>query len=172
MHEFSIHRRKDGSAELTCGLTHSLSLTTPAQRMVVVEEVEFDGTTERWILPVLALQASVVYTYRKHRKADDYRVDPEYRTHREMVQHGWVFAGDNICYSALIMDEEFGLIAHNHTLMEASNVHLTLVICDWPESEDEARLQGVRQPSRLPEPVSPDQALRPKNIGPSAKNGQ
>lgn len=120
--------------------THT-SLTTPAVRMVVLfvwvldaadcEGDDNDGgralvladgsRVSHEVMPVLALRScvwSVYYSGNMDELPDE--------------QHEQL--------SAVVFDPNWGLVGHDEECMECENGTYTLLVADWPKSEDEKRL--------------------------------
>jgi hypothetical protein len=136
----------------------SIALAPPAVRMVVVSvsvtRAVIPGNPEDFfplpdidgfyvctvIYPVLALVASAERHYATSRRA---ALDPGLPpTHEAAESEGWVFAEHITAYDVLVHTEEYGIIPAAEMFV-ASNEAYRVVLCLWPESEDQARLAPV-----------------------------
>lgn len=139
-------------------IVDSIALAAPAVRMVVVSvsvtrnpspynggdflpPPDVDGYYV-WsvVYPVLALVASAERHYATSRRA---ALDPGLPpTHDAAESEGWVFAEHITAYDVLVYAEEYGIIPAAEAF-DSSNEEYRVVLCLWPESEDERRLAGV-----------------------------
>jgi hypothetical protein len=139
-------------------IADSIALTAPAVRMVVVsvsvtrDPAPYDGGDFLpppdvdgyyvWsvVYPVLALVASAERHYTTGRRA---ALDPGLPpTHDAAEGEGWVFAQHITLYDVLVHTEEYGIIPAAEAF-DAPNEEYRVVLCHWPESEDERRLAGI-----------------------------
>jgi hypothetical protein len=139
-------------------ITDSIALAAPAVRMVVVsvsvtrDPAPYSGGDFLplpdadgyyvWsvVYPVLALVATAERHYAtSSRAALDPGLPP---THDAAESEGWVFAEHITAFDVLIHTEEYGIIPAAE-LFVASNEEYRVVLCLWPESEDDRRLAGV-----------------------------
>jgi hypothetical protein len=119
----------------------------PAVRMVAVvawayrdgEDGDPEAGTE--ILPVVALRAAVERVYSKAYSGE---AEPnEHLTEEELLAQGWWLREQRCDTCALVVDEDYGLIAYDDGLLITSNSVRRLVCCPWPPAEDADRLASV-----------------------------
>jgi hypothetical protein len=66
------------------------------------------------------------------------------REYRDLRDRGWFFVEQDAKVSALILDDDYGLIAHDDDLLSTFNSEMKLVCTPWPPEEDEERLRPIR----------------------------
>lgn len=139
-------------------IVDSIALTAPMVRMVVVsvsvtqDPAPYSGGDFLplpdadgyyvWsvVYPVLALVATAERHYATSRRA---ALEPGLPpTHDAAESEGWVFAQHMTAYDVLVYTDEYGIIPAAEAF-DAANEAYRVVLCLWPESEDEARLAPV-----------------------------
>jgi hypothetical protein len=139
-------------------IVDSIAVAAPAVRMVVVSvsvsrdpapgaagdflsPPDADGYYS-WVevYPVLALVAAAERHYATSRaSALDPGLPP---THDAAEGEGWVFAQHITAYDVLVYTDDYGICPAAEAFDSANEAYRVL-LCLWPESEDEARLAAI-----------------------------
>jgi hypothetical protein len=139
-------------------IVDSIAVAAPAVRMVVVSvsvsrdpapgaagdflsPPDADGYYS-WVevYPVLALVAAAERHYATSRaSALDPGLPP---THDAAEGEGWVFAQHITAYDVLVHTDDYGICPAAEAFA-ADNEEYRVVLCLWPESEDDARLAAI-----------------------------
>lgn len=124
----------------------AIALTQPAVRTVLVRAwfddspaTPDDPAAGTAVYPVLAIRSITFHEYVKRGPRDS---EPRvYPTHAELESNGWRYQGVRTEDEFLIHDD---YIQTADEMVEISNVSGEVVVCTWPESEDDARLAPVK----------------------------
>lgn len=122
----------------------AVALTPPACRMLWIRAFAWEEagrvTTLSEVFPVLAVQVRVVHRYGTRRE----QRPREAPTDAGLRALGWTFLEQETSHDAIVLDAEYNLIAVGDPLLEMDNAVAALVVCPWPEAEDEERLRERR----------------------------
>lgn len=137
-------------------IVDALSVACPAVRMVVVTVSVSDSPIPGddflpppdddgfyvWVntYPALALVATAERHYSRPRRGPVPPALPP--THRQAEEAGWIFGQHLTYYDVLVQTEEYGICPALEAFDAANEVH-RVVLCLWPESEDEIRLAST-----------------------------
>jgi hypothetical protein len=122
-------------------------MCAPAVRMVLVEcwacrdEAAGGVETGLKLYPVLALRSTVDQFWAKNHRAEDYADDGG--TAADLRKRGWQPRDEESNVEAIYLDPDYGLLAHDDPVALGDNTTRELVVCPWPQSEDESRLAAV-----------------------------
>src|SRR3989338_8083261 len=133
-------------------ITQSLSVSHPPDRYVALvarakrNEDNAELTVSHSVFPVCGIESALEHHYVTETDDDDEdtcRCQP-YRTHREYLDAGWVYVGQETRHSPLFINE-YGVIVSAHDTIDHDSAHdwMTLIMvcrCDWPPAEDDAKL--------------------------------
>jgi hypothetical protein len=128
-----------------CRVPLSVSITTPAVRLVVVEcWAHREPGSEEWELghsvhQVIALQAELTARFSRPHTGRP-RLPPSVAA---AELEGWGFDDASAAYDVLIYSEEFGAIRPAGMVLDAVNVAHEVVPAPWPVDQDEERLAAT-----------------------------
>src|SRR3990167_6807450 len=135
-------------------ITQSLSVSHPPDRYVALvarakrNEDNAELTVSHSVFPVCGIESALEHHYVTETDDDDDEEDTcrcqPYRTHREYLDAGWVYVGQETRHSPLFINE-YGVIVSAHDTIDHDSAHdwMTLIMvcrCDWPPAEDDAKL--------------------------------
>jgi hypothetical protein len=119
------------------------ALCPPAVRMAVVTvygEGPDPAAYEAYVQPVVALQSFTRKHYWYAARSTD-EMPSTSGTERDLLRRGWVLSVVEAVTTALVCDEDFGLVSYDDD--PGPNEVFRLVACPWPADEDGERLAPV-----------------------------
>lgn len=117
--------------------TVAVSMSPPTARVVVIDAwCEPDGEVKHTIHAVVALCREAVDIYEKMYWANEDRPNSQLSA-EQLLEDGWIFSRQENTLSAIYVAD--GRLCSSDDVR--GNQHLFLATCDWPEDEDEVRLE-------------------------------
>lgn len=121
------------------------TMCAPAIRMVVITawaNAEDDGhiVTYHRIFPVVALLTVEKRGYEKMTPMKN-PVPHSASSEKELLIEGWMLNDRELFHTAIIVDDDYGLIPWDDDLFkDVTNAASSLACCPWPPDEDDAKL--------------------------------